>query len=517
MSWLYHKFSNRFEICFSFIEKRLTTRHLAIVCGVVYIVSLLPLLYIAFFNHPNSDDYWFGITAYKAWVNERSIISVVGAAIEHTRYFYHTWQGTISSIFIMSLPPFIFGTMYYVLATWTALIALSLAVMYLFRILLGKLLFIDKHVYRIVGFITLFIIVHFMESYLRYEAFFWYNSICHYTLALCSGIVYIARSASIFETGIEKSKKKLFLSLTITSLFGFYVGGAGLTIALFTILVSIFILLLATWFRLWRQVICLLIPFMAMMSVFVLSVIAPGNQVRQAEHEALSSYEAIITSFYFVLNGSYISKAMIVFILLSIGFLIPLFIKAARQTPFRFRYPILVAIISLCFFAAMITPPIYAGVSADASRVIATIYIMFILLLMLNIFYLIGWICHNWQHFSIVTTECKRFSRLHIITMFTCIVLTILATGVYLRDEINHFTFSSAMADIYHGNAKTFSEESKAYDKLLLEAAKNVDAIIFPLTISARPQLFSQMAGVGQHDVHKLRYYGILTDVDFSY
>ena len=86
----------------------------------VLIIILIPLIYIAKYNHSCADDYSYGILTHQSWKNTHSIIEVVKTAIKQVGITYQNWQGTFSAVFLMALQPAIFGEEYY----WIKIIVL---------------------------------------------------------------------------------------------------------------------------------------------------------------------------------------------------------------------------------------------------------------------------------------------------------------------------------------------------------------------------------------------------------
>ena len=49
------------------MKKRFATRYWAIAIWTVLVISLIPVLLIAQYNHGYADDYWYGEYTYHAW------------------------------------------------------------------------------------------------------------------------------------------------------------------------------------------------------------------------------------------------------------------------------------------------------------------------------------------------------------------------------------------------------------------------------------------------------------------
>ena len=73
-----------------------------------FVLSLLPILALSFFNHPVMDDFNYGILTRHA-LEENSglavIPAVLRAAVQRAENLWHEWQGTYSFAVIGALRP----------------------------------------------------------------------------------------------------------------------------------------------------------------------------------------------------------------------------------------------------------------------------------------------------------------------------------------------------------------------------------------------------------------------------
>jgi len=84
-------------------------RKLYIGMMIFLIVSLLPIMVLAFYNYPCADDFSASDTAYWVWNSTDSMLEVLEAAWENVVYNYHKWSGVYASVFWTSLQPGLFG------------------------------------------------------------------------------------------------------------------------------------------------------------------------------------------------------------------------------------------------------------------------------------------------------------------------------------------------------------------------------------------------------------------------
>ena len=91
-------------------------RNFTIFLIIIFILSLIPLYYIAGYAHPSVDDYFYGAETAQIWHNTHSLGQVLQKSFVLMKDSYITWQGNFTAIFLMRLQPAIFGENYYVIA-----------------------------------------------------------------------------------------------------------------------------------------------------------------------------------------------------------------------------------------------------------------------------------------------------------------------------------------------------------------------------------------------------------------
>ena len=84
-------------------------------------ISILPFVYLSFFDYANGDDFNYGWMTHQAWLSAGSILAVLQSACAVVRNTWYSWQGTWSSVFLFSLQPGIWNEKAYGLTVWIAL------------------------------------------------------------------------------------------------------------------------------------------------------------------------------------------------------------------------------------------------------------------------------------------------------------------------------------------------------------------------------------------------------------
>ena len=194
-------------------------------------------------------------------------------------------------------------------------------------------------------------------------------------------------------------------------------------------------------------------PGLALMGAFMANVLAPGNYVRQGKSGDYIEYGAIgsiLKSFEVCLD--YLFNEWMGWIWFGmIVLLIPVLTKIVRRMQFDFKLPGIVLVSSYCLLSAMFTPQIYAIGSWEIGRVLNIIYFMFLILSIINEFYLIGWI----EKKGICKLDAFAYSKQIYIGILGFISAYVLM--IFVADP-NRITGSSAAYAILSGEAHAYAE-----------------------------------------------------------
>ena len=110
----------------------LNFKQIAIGVVVIMAVCLIPLMALGFYNHPLGDDYYYGQHAAKAIRESGNIFSLLPVSVKGTLNEYFRWQGTYSAMFLMYLPPHVFGDFFYKLYPSVLLLLFAAGSLYMF-------------------------------------------------------------------------------------------------------------------------------------------------------------------------------------------------------------------------------------------------------------------------------------------------------------------------------------------------------------------------------------------------
>ncbi len=359
---------------------------ISIIMFVLLIISCISILSIAKYSYPLGDDYSFGRLGRAAWNDTHSIIEVIKATFSQVGYFYTRWQGTFTAIFFMAFCPAIFSESLYGIGTYVLLTTFVISTIYLINTI-SKICFKNtkKAIVNIIACVITIISLQYVPS--AVESFYWFNGSMYYTFFYSIMLFLIAFILRLINC--DSKKRKIIYGILIY-ICAILVGGANYVTALTsTILLVCFSIY--TFITKNKSKYVVLVASMLTAVSFAISILAPGNQYRQAECDSsLGVIGSIIKSIEYAIT--YFTQWFTPVIVISLLFIIPLIYAIIRKSNFQYKYPILVTIFSFGLFASQFTPPLYAMNNIGGTRLINIVYYSYLWLLLINITYYIGWI-----------------------------------------------------------------------------------------------------------------------------
>lgn len=337
----------------------------AILAIIFFILLLIPIVYLSPVNRATGDDYNYGILTREAWVHTHSLIKVCEAACRTIGRTYESHQGTWFSIFIFSIQPEVFHDRAYCIVAPMMLFFWIGSTFYLFRQILCEKTTFDPWQFILITICFLIISLEFIPS--TKSAIYWFNGCAHYMLpfSMCQTV-----TAWLFRYCRTYRKKYLF-GITV---FLILLGGSNYQAALFALIVTGYALLYVLFLEKEKRILRLILPLSAEIPGLIISMTAPGNQVRtiQAAYEKgtmldfsfIKIIETIGKSFLCALKdiGAYRKERPLIFIGLFILFLLFIVSFCSQKTSFSFQHPLWLAAMLFCLYSAMQAPEIYAGV-----------------------------------------------------------------------------------------------------------------------------------------------------------
>lgn len=421
---------------------------------IFFIAGLVPIFLLARYNYPCADDFGFSAYSHIAWIESHSFFQVLKGAWNTVIERWWGWQGTFSSILVMSLQPSIYGESGYILVPWIMIGTMSLSTIFLLYTIFVKLLDVRKPIYISISLIYLIFALQCMID--KTQGFFWFNGAAHYMIPHCVALILIGLLLLLFKS----SSKKIF-KLILASSAAFFVGGSNYITGLIIAILFITTLLFLLYYKKKKELIYLIIPLFFFLSAFLLNTLAPGNSVRQGEMEFRPGVvKSILLSFYYCIEyitETWFDWTYLFYVLILIPFIWEVVKKVGRRFPYR--YPLLIFFYSYCILSAMFTPSLFATGIAGGGRIFNIIFLDLLLLVIGNLFYFLGWLYIHLPQLQNVTESCLETKPIkkYILGLLGFIAFISL---LYVKVNADYFTTSSALNSLLSGEAAAYGQET---------------------------------------------------------
>ncbi len=444
---------------------------------VIFVILMLPVVYLSFVNRASGDDYGYGVYTREAWVTSHSLLEVLKASIQTIRSLYYSWQGTWFSIFVFSLQPEVFSRHAYVITTFLMLFLLIGSTFLLFRHIFQRILNFDRWRVLIIVLLYLILMIEFIPGIK--SALFWYNGTVHYMLpfAMCQLLsVWLMLYA-------ETQKKIYFTGITIIMIL---LGGSNYQAALFALIVAFYAgtagcIHLKT--KKWEyKGFVLLLPMFLEAVGLIISMKAPGNNVRAGGGFGFSASAAIVTIIKSFAKGvldigGYVKEKPVMWIgfLVLFLFLTEAFVNQKREI--HFQHPFIVSFGLYCLYSAMQTPAIYADV--EVSLGVNNMNYQVFLLMMFGILTVLadkaaGKIKNIWER-QRRGLSIKEWIHNRVLIPGLCVCMVLLVLG---KGNIKQSTSYVCLSYITSGQAFDFKEQMELQTDLLMD--KSVSNVVVP-------------------------------------
>ena len=379
-----------------------TKKSLIYILTAVFVISLIPLYIVGNYAHPCVDDYYYGVETAQVWKETGSLQEVVKEAYSLMTYTYQNWQGNFAAIFLMRLQPGIFGENYYVLAPILLITSFVTAMLTFIYYFLRKCFNAGKKASIATALCITFCALHF--TYVPSDSFYWYNGSIYYTFFYSLMLILFL----LVTVLLKSNSRPAMVAAVITGLpLAFLVGGGNYATALVT---AVILVVIVIWFALRKElrIIPVALLTLSMLAGFAISIMAPGNSIRQ---ESVGAGPGVIKAliYSFAYGGYNIASSTTFPVAILWIVLLPVFYKIAATSKLRFRYPLLMLVFSFGIFCSQGTPVFYAQGLRMPYRMMNIIYFSYYLFMIWNLIYLMGWIHRKWGH----TSALMKFEKLY--------------------------------------------------------------------------------------------------------
>lgn len=349
------------------------------------LLCLIPMAVLGFYNHPLGDDYHYGYRAIMAWRENENVFDVLKAAAAGTAEQFHIWQGTYSAMFLMHLPPQILGDFFYKLYPTVLLICFTGGLFYLTHALLCTLYKASKEAWILIS--SLLVLLCTQQVPLTGETFYWYNGSMYYTGFLACTFVF-------WGLLIKMLAKPTVLKTVVLGALALFIAGGNYTSLLPTMIILV-LMLVCYGYKFFvkkepvkKHFILLAVISLSMLAGFMISVLAPGNALRQATSWKISPISAILKSIYH--SARYCIYWNGIWSVLFVIFATPTMLKVVKGCTWKFKYAPIVCGLIFGIYCSASTPTFYAQNNGGAARVFCLVYYLMILAQAMIYFYALG-------------------------------------------------------------------------------------------------------------------------------
>ena len=473
---------------------KLKTKHVSAVLLTVFILTMLPILLLGFYDYPCADDYSYSSATRQVWLQSHSALQVFKEAAATSASRYQTWQGTFTSIFFMALQPAVWTEKAYFITPFLMTGLLTLSVFYLVHVVVVRYLGGTAPESTILSLLILLTVIQCMVD--KTDAFYWYNGSVHYMVPFSFLLLMLAALLSALAC---ERKKHMIILLSFSSLCAVLVGGGNYVSGLVACVLGVSLVILLFFLQKQRmpnssgqpyvtlkgkgwKAAC--IPVLFLLVSFLVNTAAPGNRIREETVQGMSPFKSIMVSFRYTLSfavdewSDWTVWALVLFSL-------PFLWKIVKNSTFRFPCPPLVAAYSYCIVSSAFTPAVYATGNIDAGRIRNIIFILYVLLLFLNAGYILGWACHSF-HLNGNEKELREILTVNQrwYVLFASFAL-IFGIGITVKPNPGYYTTSAAFTELVSGEAKAYGAEMDARIEILRLSGEEV---ILP-RIQTQPEL----------------------------
>ena len=367
--------------------------------GIVFMLSMLPILYLGLYNRATGDDFWYGVHTYRG-LQENGIIGALKGSFQTVAEFYQSWQGTWFTMFLFTLSPHHFHPAAYMITVFLSMGMLCGSFALLADFYLVKKLKFTRGAATVIVCTLLYLAIQYIPR--TTSGIFWFNGVMHYSVPFLLASLAIVHSHKFLDAGRKKDY--------IISLVCFILLGGGSYLAPVAATLAVFFIMLAKavseagackdrkkLFLSFKPYLMIFAAFFLELIGLIVSFLAPGNKVRGGEEFGMDLKWALQCIYGAIDRGIYLGEdyfknnlvIVIAFILLAVLIWGQLWRTDRRENAFRF--PLFFVIYMNGIYWASYVPEIYSR--SDVSGGVPNTYFHFFLIVTLaNVIYVHGWV-----------------------------------------------------------------------------------------------------------------------------
>lgn len=453
----------------NFIEKmdvNAARKYLTFASIAVFLLSLLPILYLSGTDRASGDDWGYGLLTHYAWIESHSLLAVFKAACTTVKNYYGSWQGTWFSVFLFTLQPESFSHEAYWIVPYLMLFLLIAGISCTLYQLFVKTLGASVPDFLLMDSALLLLLIQFVPY--KTSSIFWYNGAAHYTVPFALALFSVYFSLRYIQS--LRIHNIVWAAVCMTLL-----GGTNYLAAIFALL--ILILLVILYYPETNRALLLAIPMALEICGLLVSALAPGNARRGGEDYEVTLERmlwAVLESFKEGLSGipeMLADYTVPTVAMLIVGVLLWDILKdVVPRRRLHFPLPGVVILYFISTYCAMYWPIVFANVEVSGG-VPNTIYWMFMLMLFCSLLYGLGWIA---EHRGGKRGNKKTENWLHA-GIFAAALMLVLAS----RSDLKNSTDYVCLQYIRSGQAADYRAQMEQFTQILTD--ENVKDAVLPM------------------------------------
>lgn len=423
----------------------------------IFVITLLPLIVVSFYNHMYCDDYEYTQSAMAIASADGMLFPKLGQllvnAISSTQEMWYTWSGCYTSYFFCALSPCVFGDKYVPLNIFILLGSFIVANLLAFRLIVIETLKLTSKKAWVVCLSSLFISIQFVPS--TAEAYYWYNGAFYNIVGYSMGILLFA---ILIKLVMNRDKVRLSLYFVSGFLLAFFFAGTNYSsILLYMVLYFFMIIYIVVKRKViekrrWMSSILIIACFYG---GCILSLIAPGNTLRQVQvnqliNERVPAVKAVVLSIVNV--GSFIKENTSILMILVVILTLPFVFSCAKEIDIEYKYPAFVVMLSYILMAVTFTPTMYAINSLGPWRTHNVYFFFYVLFLYFNLFYVSGWLSKHIKFERINWYSFEIYSQLAVL----CGLIALIFVPI---EEYKDIAFVSAASSYLSGEVQEYDRQ----------------------------------------------------------
>ncbi len=490
------------------LKKKISFKTLSNVLICIYVLSLIPMLILGFYNFPSADDFSMALQPHQDFVRTGNFFVAFFSALKKAHWIFYNYEGYYFSAFLTCLCPAIFSEKLYFLVPVIVISMLTFGVCYFYNALFVKTWKLDKHLTNVVSMTTLIMMIHFLKNEARSQAFYWWSGAVNYVFTFGMAFFWVGLLLRVLYDEDKRACKRHFIWACI---WAFPMGGANymteLELAILMVLM-IFICVMHKFSKIsveglgevgLRYIKLIWIPAVIYLVGFVMSITAPGLSNRKAETEGFSPVKSVLLSLYGTFDVI-IDKMARWETLVVLLFLIPIFWKLAGGLKGKLRHPVVFTVFAYGMVSSNMTP-LYFGVgNFDSGRVIVLAWMEFVFFAIMTVFYITAWVRNIFEE-KAASKEEKSFSWEASSAILVIAGILIFGSALCIVPSPHYYSVTSAIYDLASGNATQYKAEN-AERLSALKDDNNKDVVLKPYEV--RPEmLFNQDIIVLSEDMLK--------------